>query len=63
MFRGLRSPHDVELAPDGRYAYVTEERGGTVAVLSLTTRRIVRRVAVGAGPHDLAVRPAAGASG
>ena len=46
VFRGLRSPHDVELAPDGRYAYVTEERSGTVAVLSLTTRRIVRRVPV-----------------
>lgn len=55
VIRGFGSPHDVELAPDGRYAYVTDERRGQVAVLSLTTRRVVRRVDVGAGPHDLAV--------
>ena len=58
VYRGLRSPHDVEFAP-GRapFAYVTEERGGTLAVLSLSSGRIVRRVAVGRGPHDLAVSP------
>jgi outer membrane protein assembly factor BamB len=57
VLRGLASPHDVEIAPDDRYAYVTEERGARVAVVSLTRLRVVRRVAVGGGPHDLAVSP------
>jgi YVTN family beta-propeller protein len=50
-------PHDVEVASDGRYAYVTLERAGAVAVVSLTNRRVVRRVPVGGAPHDLAVSP------
>lgn len=57
VFAGFGSPHDVEVAGDGRHAYVTDERRGQVAVLSLTSRRVVRRVAVGPGPHDLAVSP------
>ena len=63
--RGLDSPHDVEFGRDPRerepsgaaYAYVTEERGAAVAVVDLRARRVVRRVAVAAGPHDLAVSP------
>ena len=60
VFRGLAYPHDVELSPGGRYAYVTEERGSAVAVLDLARRRVVRRVRVASGPHDLAVSPAGG---
>ena len=57
IIRELAAPHDVEIAPDGRFAYVTEEGGGRVAVISLTQNRVVRRVAVGPRPHDLAVSP------
>ena len=56
VFRGLRSPHDVEVSPDNRWAYVTEEHGSRVLVLSLTRLRIAGAVRVMAGPHDLAVR-------
>lgn len=55
VFDGFGSPHDVELSTSGRYAYVTDETRGQVAVLDLVARRVVRRVAVGVGPHDLAV--------
>lgn len=55
VFRGLASPHDVELSGDARYAYVTEEGAGRIAVLDLVRRRLVGRVAVGPRPHDLAV--------
>lgn len=57
VFRGLASPHDVEVSPDSRFAYVTEEAGDRVAVLDLRSRRIVARVRVGDRPHDLAVSP------
>jgi DNA-binding beta-propeller fold protein YncE len=53
VFRGLGSPHDVEIA--GRYALVTEETAGRVAMIDLQRRRLVARVRVGRGPHDLAI--------
>jgi DNA-binding beta-propeller fold protein YncE len=53
VFRGLASPHDIEIA--GRYALVTEEEGGRVAMIDLSRRRLVARVRVGRGPHDLAI--------
>jgi YVTN family beta-propeller protein len=60
VFSGLAYPHDVEVSPDGAFAYVTEEHGGRIAVIDLETRRLVRRVRVGSGPHDLAVSPDGG---
>lgn len=60
VLRGFASPHDVEFSPDGRWAYVTEEHGGRVAVVSATRRRVVARVPTGPGPHDLAVSPDGG---
>lgn len=57
VFRELGGPGDVEFAPNGRFAYVVEVRHGTVAVLDLRSRRVVNRVWVGRGLHDLAVRP------
>ena len=62
-FGGFGSPHDVEFGPGSdalghsRYAYVTDERRGELAVLDLRRLRVLRRVPVGAGPHDLAVSP------
>ncbi len=60
---GFAYPHDAEFGPGadslGRplYAYVTDERRGELAVIDLAARRVVRRVLVGPGAHDLAVRP------
>ena len=59
VFRGLAYPHDVEVSADGRFAYVTEEHASRIAIIDLERRRVVRRVNVGAGPHDLAVNPRA----
>lgn len=53
VWRGFGYPHDVEV--EGEYAYVTDERRGQLVVISLATRRVVARVAVGPRPHDVAV--------
>lgn len=60
VFGGFTYPHDVKVDPEERYAYVTDERRDEVVVISLTRRRVVRRVAVPAGPHDLAISPGGG---
>jgi DNA-binding beta-propeller fold protein YncE len=60
VFSGLGSPHDVEIGPGGRRAFVTEEARGRVTVIDLPTRRIAWSVSVGPGPHDLAVSPGGG---
>lgn len=52
VFRGFGYAHDVEV--EGRYAYVTDEARGQVAVIDLAGRRVVARIAVGPRPHDLA---------
>jgi DNA-binding beta-propeller fold protein YncE len=57
VLRGFASPYDVEFSPDGRWAHVTEDDGGRVAVVSATRRRVVARVPAGRGPHGLAVSP------
>ncbi len=57
VFGGFGYPHDVEFDPVRRYAYVTDERRGELVVLDLRKLRVARRVAVGAGAHDLAVSP------
>lgn len=53
VWRGFGYPHDVEV--DGGHAYVTDERRGQLVVISLATRKVVARVAVGSRPHDVAV--------
>jgi DNA-binding beta-propeller fold protein YncE len=51
VFRGLGSPHDVEV--QGSRAYVTDEARGRLVVVGLRSRRILAQVDVGAGPHDV----------
>jgi DNA-binding beta-propeller fold protein YncE len=53
IFGGFGRPHDVEIA--GRYAYVTDEARGQLAVLDVKARRLVSKVAIGARPNALAV--------
>lgn len=53
VWRGFGSPHDVEV--DGDRAYVTDEERGMLVVIELRSRRILARLRVGAGAHDVAV--------
>jgi DNA-binding beta-propeller fold protein YncE len=57
VFRGLGSPHDVEV--HGSRAYVTDEARGRLVVIGLRSRRILAQIEVGAAPHDVAVGDAA----
>jgi len=55
--RGFDSPHIAEIAPGGRYAYVTDDASGELTVIRLGDGAIVDRLALGAGAHHLAFRP------
>jgi len=57
VLRGFRSPQVAAIAPDGRWAYVTDAGTGDLAVIGLARRRVVDRVFVGRGAHHLAVAP------
>ena len=57
ILRGFGQPHLVAFAPDGRWAYVTDDERGQLDVISLTARRVVGRVYVGLLTHHLAVSP------
>jgi DNA-binding beta-propeller fold protein YncE len=57
VFRAFRSPKVAAIAPDGRLAYVTDERTGDLSVIDLRARRIVGRVFVGSEAHHLAISP------
>ncbi len=56
---GLVAPHIPALAPGGDALYVTDDATGRLAVISLTTQRIVSRTFVGLGAHHLAFSPTA----
>jgi DNA-binding beta-propeller fold protein YncE len=60
ILRGFGSPHIAELSPDGRYAYVTDDARGELAVIRLRDAHLVARIPVGAGAHHLGVRPDGG---
>lgn len=53
----FRSPQVAALTPDDHWAYVTDAGSGDLVVVSLTKRRVVDRVFVGAGAHHLAISP------
>ncbi len=55
VFHSFRSPKVAGIAPDGRLAYVTDERTGDLSVIDLAGRRIVGRVFVGLRAHHLAI--------
>lgn len=56
---GLLAPHIPALAPGGDALYVTDDATGRLAVIALTTQRIVSRAFVGLGAHHLAFSPTA----
>jgi DNA-binding beta-propeller fold protein YncE len=57
VLRGFDSPHIAEISPDGRYAYVTDDARGELAVIRLGDARLLARIPVGAMAHHLTVRP------
>jgi DNA-binding beta-propeller fold protein YncE len=57
VFRSFRSPKVAAVAPDGRFAYVTDERTGDLSVIDLARRAIVGRVFVGREAHHLGISP------
>jgi len=49
-------------SPDGRFCYISERIGDTVAVIDTASRQVVARIAVGKMPkRNLVLAPAAGA--
>ena len=52
-----KHPAHVVVAPDGRYAYVTNGGANSVSVVDTSARRVVGTIAVGASPHGIRVSP------
>jgi len=57
VLRGFASPHIPAISPDGRYAYITDDGSGELAVIRLDDDTLLSRVYVGAGAHHLAFSP------
>jgi DNA-binding beta-propeller fold protein YncE len=56
-FGGFDQPHIVAIAPDGEYAYVTDDTRGTLTVIRLSDMTIASSVFVGRGAHHLTFSP------
>jgi DNA-binding beta-propeller fold protein YncE len=54
---GYTAPHIPAIAPDHRYAYVTDDGAGTVSAIQLSDAKQVGRVPVGPGAHHLTFSP------
>lgn len=54
VLRGFGSPHIALIGRDDRYAYVTDDARGQLAVIDLVRQRVARRVYVGLGAHHMA---------
>ena len=50
---GYATPGGMQLAPDGRTLYVVLNRGNTLAVVDLTTKKVLRRIPVGIAPYEV----------
>ena len=50
-------PAHVVLAPDGRFAYVTNGGENSVSVVDTSARRVVETIPVGALPHGIRISP------
>jgi DNA-binding beta-propeller fold protein YncE len=57
VISGFDTPHIAEIAPNGAYAYVTDDARGTVTVVQLRDVRVTSTVKVGAGAHHLSFSP------
>jgi DNA-binding beta-propeller fold protein YncE len=57
ILHGFRNPHIAAIAPDGEWAYVTDDGTGLLSVIELARAKVVRRVFVGVGAHHLSFSP------
>jgi DNA-binding beta-propeller fold protein YncE len=57
VLRDFGAPHLAAVAPDGEWAYVTDDARGQLVTIKLASRHVVARLAVGAGAHHLTVSP------
>jgi DNA-binding beta-propeller fold protein YncE len=55
VLRGFGAPHLATITPDGKWAYVTDDPRGQLDVISLTKKRVVKRLYVGVGAHHLSL--------
>lgn len=53
-------PHDLDLTPDGRRAWVTLNGTDELALVDLDAAVVVRYVPTGQGPHDIRIAPDGG---
>jgi DNA-binding beta-propeller fold protein YncE len=57
VFHEFGAPHLAAVAPDGEWAYVTDDARGQLVTIEFATKRVVDRLAVGAGAHHLTISP------
>ena len=58
-----KAPVGVAITPDGKHAYVTNELGDTVSVITTATGVVSAPITVGKGPEVVAICPARSAHG
>jgi len=51
------APDSVAVTPNGTYAYVTNEGGNSVSVISTASNTVTTTITVGARPYGVAVTP------
>lgn len=52
-----QGPHNVQVAPDGKQAWVANLKGGTVSVIDTEGRKQVAQIAVGKAPAQVGFTP------
>jgi DNA-binding beta-propeller fold protein YncE len=57
VLHGFGAPHLVTIAPDRKYAYVTDDARGTLDVIRLSRTRVTSTTKVGLGAHHMASSP------
>jgi DNA-binding beta-propeller fold protein YncE len=57
VLSGFGAPHLAAVAPNGKWVYVTDDARGQLVTIELASRRVVDRLAVGAGAHHLTISP------
>jgi YVTN family beta-propeller protein len=53
VLNGFDQPHIAAIAPDGQYAYVTDDARGTLTAIDLANLRVSSTIHVGGGAHHL----------
>jgi DNA-binding beta-propeller fold protein YncE len=57
VLHGFASPHIPAIAPDGEFAYVTDDPRGQLVAIGLYNDKVISKTWVGIGAHHLAISP------